>query len=71
MVAHEDEVAEVAQWTEGIEGVHECVTRRYRRPKPRHRRVLEGIETVPWCPIEVAGCRLGSQVRVLLTCFWT
>ena len=40
MAAHEDEVAEVARWAEGIERVHECIAPRFRRPEPR-RRALE------------------------------
>ena len=32
--------AEVARWAEGIEGVHECIAGRFRRPEPR-RRVLD------------------------------
>ena len=40
MAAHEDEVAEVGRWAEGIERVHECIAPRFRRPEPR-RRALE------------------------------
>ncbi len=40
VAAHEDEVAEVARWAEGIERVHECIAPRFRRPEPR-RRALE------------------------------
>lgn len=39
MVVGRDEVAEVALWADGIEGVHECIAGRFRRPEPR-RRVL-------------------------------
>ena len=39
MVVGRDEVAEVARWADGIEGVHECIAGRFRRPEPR-RRVL-------------------------------
>ena len=37
MAEHEDEVAEVARWAEGIERVHECIAGRFRRPEPRRR----------------------------------
>ena len=37
MVAWRDEVTEVARWAEGIEQVHECIARRFRRPEPRRR----------------------------------
>ena len=40
MVVGKDEVAEVAQWAEGIEQLHECIAGRFRRPEPR-RRALE------------------------------
>ena len=39
MIVVNDEVAEVARWAEGIEGVHECIAGRFQRPEPR-RRVL-------------------------------
>ena len=35
MAACRDEVAEVAQWAEGIEQVHRCVAGWFRRPEPR------------------------------------
>ena len=31
------EVAEVARWAEGIEGVRDCIAGRFRRPEPRRR----------------------------------
>ena len=37
MAGHQDEVAEVARWAEGIERVHECIAGRFRRPEPRRR----------------------------------
>ena len=40
MTGREEELAEVARWAEGIEGVHECIAGRFRRPEPR-RRVLD------------------------------
>ena len=45
MAAHEDEVAEVARWSEGIERVHECIAGRFRRPEPRRRALdyLKGL----------------------------
>ena len=32
-----EDVAEVARWAKGIEGVHECIAGRFRRPEPRRR----------------------------------
>ena len=32
-----EDVAEVARWARGIEGVHECIAGRFRRPEPRRR----------------------------------
>ena len=32
-----EDVAEVARWDRGIEGVHECIAGRFRRPEPRRR----------------------------------
>ena len=45
VAAHEDEVAEVARWSEGIERVHECIAGRFRRPEPRRRALdyLKGL----------------------------
>ena len=40
MVGVIEDVAEVARWAKGIEGVHECIAGRFRRPEPR-RRVLD------------------------------
>ncbi len=40
VTGREEELAEVARWAEGIEGVHECIAGRFRRPEPR-RRVLD------------------------------
>ena len=45
MAAHEDEMAEVARWSEGIERVHECIAGRFRRPEPR-RRVLDYLKAL-------------------------
>ena len=35
MVGVKEDVAEVARWAKGIEGVHECIAGRFRRPEPR------------------------------------
>ena len=45
MVAHEDEVAEVTRWSEGIERVHERIAGRFRRPEPPRRALdyLKGL----------------------------
>ena len=45
MAGHQDEVAEVARWAEGIERVHECIAGRFRRPEPRRRALdyLKGL----------------------------
>ena len=32
-----EDVAEVARWAKGIEGVQECIAGRFRRPEPRRR----------------------------------
>ena len=37
MAGHQDEVAEVGRWAEGIGRVHECIAGRFRRPEPRRR----------------------------------
>ena len=45
MVAHEDEVAEVALWSGGTERVHERIAGRFSRPEPRRRALdyLKGL----------------------------
>ena len=40
MVVGRNEVAEVERWADGIEGMHQCIAERFRRPEPR-RRVLD------------------------------
>ena len=40
VAGHEDEVAEVGRWAEGIDQVHRCIAGRFRRREPR-RRVLD------------------------------
>ena len=37
MVGVIEDVAEVARWAKGIEGVHECIAGRFRRAEPRRR----------------------------------
>ena len=37
MVVGRNEVMEVARWADGMERVHECIARRFRRPEPRRR----------------------------------
>ena len=45
MIAVKDQVAEVARWAKGIEGVHGCIARRFRRPEPSKRALdyLKGL----------------------------
>ena len=45
MAGHQEEVAEVARWAEGIDRVHECIAGRFRRPEPRRRALdyLKGL----------------------------
>ena len=52
-----EDVAEVARWAKGIEGIHECIAGRFRRPEPRRRALdyprfhegrLCGGCSVPW-----------------------
>ena len=45
MTWHQDKVAEVARWAEGIEQVHECIAGRFRHPVPRRRALdyLKGL----------------------------
>ena len=52
-----EDVAGVARWAKGIEGVHECIAGRFRRPEPRRRALdyprlhegrLCGGCSVPW-----------------------
>ena len=49
-----EDVAEVARWAKGIEGVHECIAGRLRRAEPRRRAGL---------PAGAAQCR-GTQERL-------
>ncbi len=43
MIVGSEELADVARWSEGIEGVHQCIAGRLRRPEPR-RRALEYLK---------------------------
>ena len=45
MAGHQDEMAEVARWAEGIDRVHGCIAGRFRRPEPRRRALdyLKGL----------------------------
>ena len=73
-----DEVAEVARWAEGIERVHECIGRRFRRPEPRRRALdyLRGLLSPVerkngWQLAEQAGDATPDGVqRLLSTCRW-
>ena len=60
MVGVIEDVAEVARWVKGIEGVHECIPGRFRRPEPRRRALdyLRGLLS----PVE---CKNGWQLAVL------
>ena len=60
MAGHQDEVAEVTRWAEGIEKVHECIAGRFRRPEPRRRTLdyLKGLLS----PVERKnGCQLAER----------
>ena len=50
MVVGNDAVAEVTRRAEGLEGVHECIADRFRRPEPR-RRALAYLQG-PLSPVE-------------------
>ena len=45
MAGHQDEVAEVARWAEGIDAGTGCIAGRFRRPEPRRRALdyLKGL----------------------------
>ena len=78
MVVGRDEVAEVARWAEGIERVHECIARRFRRPEPRRRALdyLRGLLSPVerkngWQLAEQAGDATPDGVqRLLYNCRW-
>ena len=73
-----EDVAEVARWAKGIEGVHECIAGRFRRPEPR-RRALDYLRG-PLSPVERKnGWQLAEQAgdatpygvqHLLSTCVW-
>ena len=73
MVAWRDEVAEVAQWADGIGRVHECIAGRFRRPEPRRRALayLRGLLSPVerkngWQLAEQAGDATPDEVQRLL-----
>ena len=81
MVGVIEDVAEVARWAKGIEGVHECIAGRFRRPEPRRRALdyLRGLLS----PVERKnGWQLAEQAgdatpyptngvqHLLSTCVW-
>ena len=78
MVGVIEDVAEVARWAKGIEGVHECIAGRFRRPEPRRRALdyLRGLLSPVerkngWQLAEQAGDATPYGVQHLLsTCVW-
>ena len=60
MVGVIEDVAEAARWVKGIEGVHECIAGRFRRPEP-HRRALDYLRGL-LSPVE---CKNGWQLAGL------
>ena len=76
MAAHENEVAEVARWSEGIERVHERIAGRFRRPEPRRRALdyLKGLLSPVerkngWQLAEQAGDATPDGVQRLLSSY--
>ena len=76
MVAHENQVAEVARWSEGIERVHERIAGRFRRPEPRRRALdyLKGLLSPVerkngWQLAEQAGDSTPDGVQRLLSSY--
>ena len=77
MVGVIEDVAEVARWAKGIEGVHECIAGRFRRPEPR-RRVLDYLRGLlspverknGWQLAEQAGDATPYGVQHLLSNVW-
>ncbi len=73
-----EDVVEVARWAKGIEGVHECIAGRFRRPEPRRRALdyLRGLLSPVerkngWQLAEQAGDATPYGVqRLLSTCRW-
>ena len=75
-MAREDEVAEVARWSEGIERIHERIAGRFRRPEPRRRALdyLEGLLSPVerkngWQLAEQAGDSTPDGVQRLLSSY--
>ena len=76
MVGVLEDVAEVARWAKGIEGVHECIAGRFRRPEPRRRALdyLRGLLSPVerkngWQPAEQAGDATPYGVQHLLSTY--
>ena len=76
MATGRDEVAEVARWAEGIEGVHRCISGRFRRPEPRRRALdyLKGLLSPVerkngWQLAEQAGVATPDRVQRLLSTY--
>ena len=76
MVAREDEVAEVARWSEGIERIHERIGGRFRRLEPRRRALdyLKGLLSLVerkngWQLAEQAGDATPDGVQRLLSSY--
>lgn len=71
-------MAEVARWADSIEGVHECIAGRFRRPEPRRRALayLRGLLSPVerkngWQLAEPAGdATPGGVQRLLYGCVW-
>ena len=75
-MAREDEVAEVARWSEGIERIHERIAGRFRRPEPRRRALdyLKGLLSPVerkngWQLAEQAGDSTPDGVQRLLSSY--
>ena len=71
-----EDVAEVARWAKGIEGVHQCIAGRFRRPEPRRRALdyLRGLLSPVerkngWQPAEQAGDATPYGVQRLLSTY--
>ena len=76
MVGVKEDVAEVARWAKGIEGVHECIAGRFRRPEPRRgvldypRGLLSPVERKKgWQLAEQAGDATPYGVQRLLAVY--
>ena len=76
MVVGRDDVAEVARWAEGIEGMYECIAGRFQRPEPRRRALdyLRGLLSPVerkngWQLAEQAGDATPDGVQRLLSTY--